>query len=132
MEKIQPQQKISDSISITCDLIKCDKFFDNDTESRNIYLVQVEHDGKKISFEFGDSVYDTNMGNEPTKHDILTCITADSYCPANFEEFCVEFEYDQDSISALKTFKKCKNQSKKIASLFSESEIEALRNEGFE
>lgn len=64
-------------------------------------------------------------GNKPTSYDILSCLT--KYDPGTFEDFCGEFGYDTDSRKAYKTYEAVKNEWQNIAMLFTESELEELR-----
>ena len=61
----------------------------------------------------------------PTSYDILTCLT--KYDPGTFEDFCSEFGYDEDSRSAFSTYGKIVEEWTAIKALFSEQELEKLR-----
>ncbi|HSA77207.1 MAG TPA: hypothetical protein VLE02_06665 [Nitrosarchaeum sp.] len=121
--------KIKDSIKIRSVLKKQDKYFDDDTESRNIYHVYVTYNKKTISFKFGDSIHNTQMGIELDNESVLSTIVSDYYCPDNFSEFCSEYGYDEDSRKAEKTFRLCKLQSSKLHELFEDADIEKLNEE---
>lgn len=60
----------------------------------------------------------------PTEYDILACL--ETYVPNTFEDFCWEFGYDTDSISAMKTYLACQKQWAKIRKIFTEEQIEEL------
>lgn len=60
----------------------------------------------------------------PTEYDILACL--ETYVPDTFEDFCSEFGYDDDSISALKTYLACQKQWSNIRKIFTEEQIEEL------
>lgn len=60
----------------------------------------------------------------PTEYDILSCL--ETYMPDTFEDFCSEFGYDTDSISALKTYLACQKQWSNIRKIFTEEQIEEL------
>lgn len=60
----------------------------------------------------------------PTEYDILSCL--ETYIPYTFEDFCSEFGYDDDSISALKTYLACQKQWSNIRKIFTEEQIEEL------
>lgn len=61
----------------------------------------------------------------PTEYDILACL--ETYVPNTFDDFCDEFGYDNDSISALNTYLACQKQWSKLCKIFTEEQIEALQ-----
>ena len=63
-------------------------------------------------------------GNEPTAYDILTCLT--KYDPNTFEDFCDNFGYNTDSISAVDTYKAVKKEWKNVQTIWTDKEIELL------
>ena len=63
----------------------------------------------------------------PSKKDVLYSFIMDDVTGMNFEEFCSEFGYDNDSIKALRTFESCEEQTKNFYRLFNEEEREILR-----
>ena len=62
---------------------------------------------------------------EPTAYSVLTCLT--KYPVEDFEDFCAEFGYDTDSISALKTYEAVKNEWLNVCALFDEEELEQFQ-----
>lgn len=52
----------------------------------------------------------------PSLYDVLACLT--KYDPGTFENFCSDFGYDSDSISALKTYKAVCKEWQKVDLLF--------------
>lgn len=114
-------------------------YFDKDDEARNIYLVTVSYNGKKTQFTFGDSIHNTVEGKSPEsdpedyKNSILDIITSDYYYTKDqypsYSDFAGEFGYGEDSRSGEKTYKRCLVQGEKLHKLFSDNEIEQLRNE---
>ena len=80
----------------------------------------------KISFKFGDSIFNTEERKSPTMYDILCCMGADYSCPDSFEDFCDEYGCDRDSLMDKKTFDKSKRQSQKLKTIFTDKEIEAF------
>ena len=120
---------IKDLIKIRSVLKTQDKYFDDDKESRNIYRVYVTYNEKTISFKFGDSIHNTNMGIELDDEAVLNTICSDYYCVDDFSEFCSEYGYDQDSRKAEKIFKNCQIQSAKLHKLFEDADIEKLNEE---
>jgi hypothetical protein len=60
----------------------------------------------------------------PTSYDVLSCIRLDSSAEGqSFSQWCDEFGYDNDSISALNTYNACLDNAKKLR--------QALGNETF-
>lgn len=62
---------------------------------------------------------------KPTAYDVLACII--KYDPGTFEDFCSEFGYDTDSKKAEKTYNAVKDEWMNVERLYSESEMEILR-----
>lgn len=85
----------------------------------------------KLSFKNKSIVLDYYMGaahtKAPTKKDILYSLVMDDVSDMDFEEFCFNFGYDTDSITALKTFEACQKQTKELYNTFSIEEIGILR-----
>ena len=65
------------------------------------------------------------QGEAPTLYDILSCLQ--KYEVGTFEDFCGDFGYDQDSRTALKTYKAVVKEYDKVCSLFSNEELEVLQ-----
>lgn len=61
----------------------------------------------------------------PTAYEILACLT--KYDPGTFEDFCSEFGCDLDSRKAFKTYKSVRREWKNIELLFTDEQIEQLR-----
>lgn len=70
----------------------------------------------------------------PNVDDVLNCLFMDSQAGTEtFEDFCLNFGYSDDSISALETYKACQeNHFKLIRALGSQYEIEKQRIEALE
>ena len=66
-----------------------------------------------------------NVIVHPTKYDVLSCLT--TYNPGTFENFCLDFGYDNDSISALRTYDAVVSEWDHVSMLFTEEELEKLR-----
>ena len=95
---------------------KYEKYFPEDKESRYIFNCTLTRNGKRYTFNFGQSIAAGNV--EPTMYDILTCLT--KYDPESFEFFCGEYGYNTDSIKALKTYKAVKREFNGVNRLFSD------------
>ena len=93
---------------------KYGKHFPDDKNSRYIFNCTLSRNRKKYTFNFGQSIA---AGNEaPTMYDILTCL--EKYENANFDDFCSNYGYNNDSIKALKTYKAVSKEYKNVFRLF--------------
>ncbi len=83
---------------------------------------------KRLVFDFWGSIADAEKGiTTITAYDVLACISSDVHCAATFEDFCVEFGYETDSIKALQTFRRCSAFGKRLRAFFTQAEIEQLQ-----
>lgn len=137
------------SLSISAVKLGTFEYFESDKEKRDVYEIIIKRNGKTINFRYGDSIHNTELheksslfGDTPKEiyrrkqeikemqenslYSILACIHVDHYCPDTFEDFCSEFGYDTDSIKAEKTFRNCREQSKKLQSIFTSEEMECF------
>lgn len=64
-------------------------------------------------------------GKVPSAYDVISCLTY--YDPGSFEDFCSEYGYETDSITAKKIYKKVKKEWAGVQSLFSDDDINYLR-----
>lgn len=79
-----------------------------------------------LNYDFGNVVGDKIIRPiAPTLYDVLACLQ--KYDVGSFEDFCWEFGYDTDSRSAKKTYKAVVKEYDKMCSLFSENDLEVLR-----
>lgn len=76
------------------------KHFPDDDQSRSIFKLRLSRNGKQYTFNFGQSI--VNAGVEPTMYDALTCL--EKYDPEDFENFCGNYGYDEDSRKAYRTY----------------------------
>lgn len=69
--------------------------------------------------------WETQVKNAtPNEYNILACL--DSHIPDTFDEFCNEFGYSNDSISALKTYLACQEEAAKLKKIFTKEQLEEL------
>ena len=61
----------------------------------------------------------------PSTYDVLSCLQ--KHDVGTFEDFCSEFGYSNDSISALKTYNACLKEFNSLQALFTDSELELLQ-----
>lgn len=83
--------------------LKYDYHFADDKEKRDIYRVTLKRGRKSYTFNFGQSLNNTQKSIVPSSYEILTCLTKEN--PEDFENFCSNFGYDTDSIEASKVYK---------------------------
>lgn len=115
----------SANTTLTVKFNKYGKHFATDTESRDIYKCILKNSCHKYSFNFGQSINGTNSGEIPTAYDILACI--EKYPVYDFTEFCADYGYDLDSRTAYKIYKSVKREWENINKLFTEEQLEQLR-----
>ena len=64
---------------------------------------------------------------KPTIKDVLYSMIVDDVNDIDFEEFCKEYGYDNDSIRALEIYKACQKQTKAYYNMFDDEEREILQ-----
>lgn len=95
----------------------------------NKYNCTIKFNRKQATFEYTDSVNNTDLGNEPKLKDVLYCLIMDhSSKDYDFEEFCSEFGYDADSIKAQKIHIALLKNGEKMDRVFGNN-IEQLQKE---
>ncbi len=95
----------------------------------NKYKCTIKYEGKKGVFEFTDSVNNTNLGKEPLLKDVLSCLVMDFNSKEdNFDEFCLNFGYSNDSIKSLNIFKAILKNAAKMDHIFG-AKMELLSKE---
>ena len=103
-------------------------YAEGDKEFRNVYTVYLKRGDQTLSFPFGQSLADSNINPAkriaPSPYAILASL--DGYFPDTFEEFCLNYGYNDDSISDLALFKRCKEIADKNADFFTPDELEKL------
>jgi len=114
------------STSITVTYKDHDYYFDDDKNTRDIYIVVLKNKLHRYRFTFGQSTLKSNGGgNTPTAYDILASLT--KYEVGDFDNFCSEYGYDIDSRKAYKTYKTVLKEWKNVDRLFSSEQIELLQ-----
>ena len=106
----------------------CERYFEGDTAERDIYRIRIRRkdNGHSITFNFGQSIADTEKGEKPTAYSVLASLSGDITCPYDFKEFCGEYGYDEDSRTAERIFKKVSKFAERLSNFFSEDEKEDL------
>jgi hypothetical protein len=69
--------------------VRYGRHFYNDKNNRHIFKITLSRNGKRFSFNFGQSV--ANDSQNPTIYDVLSCLQ--KYDVGTFENFCDEFGY---------------------------------------
>lgn len=93
----------------------------------NHYRITLSKPAARISFDFWGSVADRDAGIETVRpYSVLACVGADANCPATFPEFCREYGYDTDSMSANRTFKRCDRFARRLRAFFTAAELADL------
>lgn len=110
-------------VKFTTSFIKHGLHFADDKEARDIYRVTFSRNGNRFSLRFGQSL--SNTGIAPTAYDVLTCLQKND--PDNFENFCSDFGYDQNSLSAEKIYKAVVKEYAEVNKFFTTEEIETLQ-----
>ena len=132
METTNYQQQATDFLKATNTNFKSsfkerDYYFSDDDVTRDIFTCVLKNDKHSFRFTFGQSMNkSTGKGdNPPTAYDVLASIT--KYDVGSFEDFCSEFGYDTDSRKAYKIYKAVLREWKNVEKLWSEEELEQLR-----
>ena len=82
---------------------------------------------KRNNFGFSAQIESFQLPKPPTAYDVLASLQ--KYEVGNFEDFCDNFGFNNDSIKALKTYNNVVEEFKKVTYLFSDQEIEEMENE---
>lgn len=102
----------------------------NDLNTRINYFCTLKNTKGVFGFDYWGSIADAEKishgvyGAKPKVYDILACLSP--LYEDNLKDFCDAFGYDEDSITALKTFEACKDQDRMLRKLFTSEELERL------
>ena len=116
MDYQKQAQDFADKYGVKLEILNTSKgfHFDDDKQSRFIFLCKLKRGRKSFTFKFGQSI--ASGSKKPTMYDILTSLT--KYDPESFEDFCSEFDYDTDSRKAEKIYKAVSKEWKNVDRLF--------------
>ena len=93
-------------------------------KNANKYQVKIGYFGKSY-------VTDYYMGSaltrKPSKKDVLYSMLLDDVSGIDFDAFCGEFGYNNDSIKALEAYKACQRETKAYYNMFDDEEREILQ-----
>lgn len=117
-------------LKIQLELLNTKKPLWEDKLQHNHYKVTLTRIGNsgRVSFDFWDSHNNTVNGAHPSDYVILACLSEDVNCPETFEDFCGEYDYEQDSRKAEQTFKACRSFADKLIRFLTLEEIETLQD----
>jgi hypothetical protein len=112
---------------ITCgivfDGIKLHKEWDD--EVRACYKITLKKDENEYTFQFGQSIYNTERKVAPTALDVLYCLNKIHF--DDFEDFRLSFGYNRDA-GAYWYYEACKKEYEGCLLIFGEDGIEELSN----
>lgn len=126
--------------TFSAEFVKHGKHFTDEKYSRDIYTCELRRGDRFYIFQFGQSLKESitpehrkqikNRKKEleklkPTAYDVLACLQ--KYDVGTFEDFCSEFGYDADSRKAEKIYKAVLDEWRNVQILFSDEELEELR-----
>lgn len=107
-------------------------YFEGEKDFRDVYEITLSRNNKTYTFKFGQSIAKSQAINAarrtpPTAYDVLACIT--KYDPGTFDEFCLEFGYNNDSLTAMKIYHAVQDEYKNINALFHDvmEDLEAIQ-----
>lgn len=81
---------------------------------------------KKSNFGFSAQIESIELPKPPTAYDVLACLQKHEF--RDFQDFCDQYGFNSDSIKALKTYNNVVEEFKKVAYLFTDQEIEEMRD----
>lgn len=96
----------------------------------NSYSVTLKNAKHSYTFEFFDSIHNTEKGKKSTLdfYSILACMSYTT--PESFDDFCADFGYEfkneSEYIKAKSTHLACLDQDKNLRKLFTSDELEKL------
>lgn len=96
----------------------------------NSYRVTLKNKKHEYTFDFYDSIKNTEDGKKATYdfYSVLACMS--HYTPESFDDFCSEFGYEfkneSEYIKAKSTHMACLDEQKNLRKLFNEDQLEKL------
>ena len=119
---------IKNDLKLTIKFKSYGKHFPTDKEDRNIYSFKLYNKKTKKSYSgaFGDSIHNTEQGNTPTNYSILSCLNEDY--STDFNDFCRNYGYDEDSRSAEKIYKAVQKETAGLKRVLNEDQLNELNS----
>ena len=99
-------------------------------KTSNKWQVKLTYFDKEYVTDFymGSGLVDKeNKPKRPTKEDILYSMIIGDVSNMNFNDFCADFGYNNDSIKALEIYKACEKETEAYYDMFDSEEREVLR-----
>lgn len=138
------------NIEFEAKFISTRKYFNDDTGKRDVYKIifsrwtgglPSKNEQIYLELDFGQSINNSglkygqktrlhspvkNVRIKPNAYDVLACITKSD--PSNFEDFCSEFGYNEDSRKDYKLWESVCEEWKKVSIFFKPEELEQLQD----
>jgi len=107
---------------------KAAKWSKDNYNHHNITVINTDN-GKRTRFDFWASIAHPVLESEYDVINAFYCFVSDAVSGLEtFEEFCADFGYDNDSITALKTWRACKRSYNKLTRIYN-GDLYVLINE---
>lgn len=91
------------------------------------YVVTLKNDRHRYTFHFWDSIANKEKEIKPTEYDVIVSLNLlQGNEDIDFNDFCAEFGYDNDSRMAEKIWIDCIEQNKQLRLLWNDNELEKL------
>ena len=115
--------KILNKSGIETDIVYISKSYTNwDKDNlHNQYKVVLKRGNEQMQFDFWDSLYNTQNNIIPSTYDVIACL--EWYDIYDFEDFCLNFGYNTDSIKAFEIYRTYQKQQKELFKLIPEEKI---------
>ena len=97
---------------------RIDERKDLEWKDANHFKCTLKNGNKSISIYYSQGY---GIKNEPELESVLNSLKIDFLDEMSFQDFCLDFGYPTDSISALKTYKACLKNTDKVKKLFNGS-----------
>jgi len=94
-----------------------------DIQPRYVFNCTLRCNGKQFTFNFGQSIQ--SGANDPTMYDILACL--EKHEVGDFDDFCRNYGYDNDSIKAHKVYKAVAREYKNMLRVFGSEILEEMQ-----
>lgn len=126
MDYLKNAEELAAKLEVTMEILSEDYrtcYFDSKDPARSILKIRLKRGRKQFSFDYGQSIART--GEKPNFYNIFTSLP--KYDPEDFESFCAEYDYSEDSRQAHKVYTAQGKLYTKVANFFTEEELEELR-----
>lgn len=117
-----------EKVRVKIDKVGNKPYFAGEKESRDVYKVTLNKDGKKVSYNYGQSIYASEKGEKPTNAEVLYAFKQDKSSMSNtssYQDFLSEYGYE-DNKESKKIYSQLGKNSEKYDKVFNKSEDEKL------